>query len=73
MSGDFDGAREPMRAIRDLIVCCEANSGFEGVEPGSKLARAQAAFTALHGDTRPAEDIADAAMIEPSSAAATRR
>ncbi|HYM31831.1 MAG TPA: hypothetical protein VEU47_11050 [Candidatus Cybelea sp.] len=64
--GDFDGSREPLRALRDLIGDCECGA-FEG-NP-DVLRRAQDAFTALRalfGDVRPAEDIAFAKMIEPS-------
>lgn len=59
----FDPSREPMRAIRDLIIGCES-----GDDDPAILECAQAAFTvlrALFGDTRPAEEIADVqAMIE---------
>ncbi|MDP1866962.1 MAG: hypothetical protein Q8L13_11565 [Bradyrhizobium sp.] len=64
---DFDGAREPMRALRDLIVECEGMIGAAG-RGADVLRRAQDAFAALRarsGDIRPAEDIAFAAMIEP--------
>jgi len=65
-ASDFDASREPMRAIRDLIGDCEAGA-FEGGNP-DVLRRAQEAFTALralHGDTRPGEEIAFAPMREP--------
>jgi hypothetical protein len=68
--GDFDGAREQMRALRDLISACEAVFGAHAYEQGV-LARAQAGFTALramHGDTMPGELIAEAPMIEPKVA-----
>jgi hypothetical protein len=62
----FDATREPMRAIRDLIAQCELTALF--IDDFEVLERAQVAFTALRklfGDERPAEEIADAAMIEP--------
>lgn len=67
-AGDFDGAREPMRAIRDLINDCEAAFNCDS----DVLQRAQAAFTALRalfGDNRPGEEIADAEMWEPVASA----
>ncbi|EJN07916.1 hypothetical protein PMI42_07446 [Bradyrhizobium sp. YR681] len=66
MAEQFNGAAEPMRAIRDLISDCECGA-FEKGNP-DVLRRAQEGFTALralHGDTRPAENIAFAAMREP--------
>ncbi|MDI1265010.1 MAG: hypothetical protein PS018_17305 [bacterium] len=70
MTSDFNGASEPMRAIRDLISACEAVFGPDAEEQGI-LARAQAGFTTLrglHGDTRPAEDIGQADLREPDFA-----
>lgn len=67
MPDAFDGAREPMRALRDLIVICEATFTVDTGQIAA-LARAQAALTALraiHGDTRPAEAIAEGHMREP--------
>jgi hypothetical protein len=67
-SDDFDGGREPMRALRDLISVCE---GLFSTDPGEQalLSRAQDGFTALRalfGDTRPADRIEEtAAMPEP--------
>jgi len=66
---DFNGAAEPMRALRDLINLVEATV-FDAEEEAI-ITRAQAAFTvlrALHGDARPAEEIAFAAMREPDRA-----
>lgn len=65
---DFNGAREPMRAIRDLITYCEVTSGACSAGELALLSRAQAGFTTLrrlHGDNRTGEEIAEAAMIEP--------
>jgi hypothetical protein len=62
----FYGAFEPMRALRDLISLCEQT--FGGREEQEIIAQAQNGFTALRklfGDTRPAEDIAGAGMLEP--------
>lgn len=62
----FDGAREPMRALRDLISAAEA-AGWVGDD--DILSRARDGFTTLRnlfGDNRPADQIADLeAMIEP--------
>lgn len=63
----FDGAHEPMRAIRDLISMCEA---YRDIDPQDNaiIERAQAGFTTLRkllGDDRPAEEIADGRMVEP--------
>ena len=66
----FDAKREPMRAIRDLISACETVFGPHEYEQ-TILDRAREAFTvlrALHGDTRPGDAIADAAMREPDFA-----
>jgi hypothetical protein len=66
MAETFNGAAEPMRAIRDMIVLFEQHVLF--IDDQEYLDRARDAFTALRklfGDERPAEDIADAAMIEP--------
>lgn len=65
--GDFDGAAEPMRALRDLISACEAVFGADNGED-QLLARAQAGFTTLRrlfGDTRTGEEIAFAETSEP--------
>lgn len=67
MSNAFNGAREPLRAIRDLIVFCEEL--VMTADETAILERAQAALTtlrAIHGDARPAEDIAAGPMVEPS-------
>jgi hypothetical protein len=67
MSSDFDATREPMRALRDLIVACECIFG-PGTEEQAVLRRAQDAFAALRaefGDVRPSEAIAEAPMHEP--------
>lgn len=64
---DFDGAKEPMRALRDLINVCEGIFGDDNDEQAI-LRRAQDGFTTvrkLFGDSRPAEMIAFAAMLEP--------
>lgn len=74
MNDDFDGAREPMRAIRDLISACEGLFGADQTSVGA-LRRAQDGFATLgklFGDERPAEDIGDVfgdvqPMIEPSA------
>jgi hypothetical protein len=70
----FNGAREPMRALRDLIALCELTMGVaHGGERAEQdiLERAQDAFTTireLFGDTRLAEDIGDSEqMPEPSA------
>jgi hypothetical protein len=66
---NFDGAREPMRALRDLISACETVFGPDRHEQGI-LERAQDGLSALRklfGDTRPAEEIAFAQMVEPPS------
>ena len=72
MRGDFDGAREPMRALRDLINVCEVALGSDTFGPNpdeaAVLRRAQDGFSALRrlfGDHRLAEDVADNAMVEP--------
>jgi hypothetical protein len=64
---NFNGASEPMRAIRDLISACE---GIFGDDNGEQviLSRAQEGFETLRklfGDNRLAEDTAFGAMIEP--------
>jgi hypothetical protein len=68
MGEDFDAAREPMRAIRDLIVACESVFGADCGED-EILTRAQAGFSALRaefGDMRPSDQIGEvAAMHEP--------
>jgi hypothetical protein len=70
MAASFNGAAEPMRAIRDLISTCEAVLGDHN-EDQAILERAQAGFTelrALFGDLRTGEQIADAQkMREPQS------
>lgn len=68
MTEGFDGAREPMRALRDLIVACEASDYFGLGAEADMLDRARDAFAALRaefGDKRPSEDIAEAVMHEP--------
>lgn len=67
----FDPAREPLRALRDLINSCETVFGTDPEETGI-LERAQAGLTALRalfGDTRPADTINDTETmaIEPGS------
>lgn len=69
----FDGAKEPMRALRDLINACELYFHDAPAEQET-LRRAQDGFTALRklfGDNRPGEEIADAVMIEPTAAMLT--
>jgi hypothetical protein len=69
MSEEFDGAREPMRALRDLINACEGIFGDDNGEQAI-LSRAQAGFDSLRklfGDTRLAEDTAHGPMIEPTA------
>jgi hypothetical protein len=64
---DFDGAREPMRALRDLISSCEMVFGDDNGEQDI-LRRAQDGFTTLRklfGDNRLAEDTAFGSMREP--------
>lgn len=70
---EFNGAKEPMRALRDLIDFCEATMGStHGGDPAEQaiLARAQDGFTTLRklfGDARLAEDINRRdEMIEPA-------
>jgi hypothetical protein len=70
----FDPTREPMRAIRDLIMLCEltisADHGGDAEEQAI-LECAQAGFThirKLFGDNRLAEQIAVGPMIEPDIA-----
>src|SRR4051812_40634656 len=63
----FDGAREPMRALRDLIGLCEQTL-WPDAEEDAIVSRAQAGFDSLRklfGDTRLAEDSAFGPMIEP--------
>lgn len=67
----FDPRREPMRALRDLIVACESSDDFGLGAEATVLERAQSAFAmlrAIHGDTRPAEDVEAGPMIEPATA-----
>jgi len=69
-SDDFAATREPLRAIRDLISACEGVFGAD-VGEDALLRRAQDGFTSLRklfGDNRPGEEIAFAAMLEPSEA-----
>lgn len=64
MAETFNGDVEPMRAIRDLINACEV----EFQHDKDVLGRAREGFTALRklfGDSRPGDEIADAAMMEP--------
>jgi hypothetical protein len=64
---DFDGAAEPMRAIRDLISSCEGVFGAD-CDEDAILRRARDGFASLRklfGDERAGEEIAEAAMIEP--------
>lgn len=66
---DFDGAAEPMRAIRDLISACEAVFGADCGEDAI-LRRARDGFGTLRklfGDERAGEEIAEATMIEPNA------
>lgn len=68
MAEPFNGAAEPMRAIRDLIVACETVFGGDDEYEQGYLNRARDGFTALRklfDDSRPAEEIAEAEMIEP--------
>jgi hypothetical protein len=67
---DFDGRREPMRALRDLINLCEQTFPLEngGREEQEIIAQAQNGFTTLRklfGDNRLAEDVAHGPMVEP--------
>lgn len=67
MDEHFNGASEPMRALRDLIALCELTMRTDAHQE-TILQRARDGFTVLRrvfGDERPAEEIADAAMIEP--------
>lgn len=67
----FDGTKELARALRDLIALCELTmgTGHDGIaEEQAILSRAQEGFTTLRnlfGDSRAAEDIAFAKMVEP--------
>jgi hypothetical protein len=67
----FDASREPLRALRDLVVAAEA-LGFDGAwtpaTSGAILTRAQeglARLRYLFGDERPAEAAAYGPLREP--------
>lgn len=69
MPNDFDASKEPLRALRDLIVACEMIFGGDNGEQRI-LDRAREGFTALRahfGDHRPGEEIADGPLgCEPN-------
>ena len=67
----FDASREPLRALRDLVVACEAlgfDYGFADPADKAILARAQEGLTRLRylfGDERAADAAAYGPLREP--------
>ena len=62
----FDAAKEPLRAIRDLVRECEGIFDEDNEQHVLERARvALAALRALFGDDRPSEEVAYGPLIEP--------